>query len=137
MGECPERPAASSRGYKVSSYSCEAHHVGSSAEKDCGRSKSEMGETEGGTEEGGIETAGAYLRDMRQALALPAVFWGTLHPYIIFKAESQCALPRGKMKNNFSLRIGSGRAHRKVYPDLSFRAGFLFKLSPFDGRNLF
>lgn len=56
MGECPKGSAVNGWGHKVEVYSCEAHHVAISAKKDCGGSKSEMGESEGGTEEGGIET---------------------------------------------------------------------------------
>lgn len=34
---------------------CEAHHVGISPQKDCSRSKSEMGEGTGGAEEGSLK----------------------------------------------------------------------------------
>jgi hypothetical protein len=45
MGECPEGPKVNSSGYKVGvSYSCEAHHVGVSAEEDCGGAAGAMGE---------------------------------------------------------------------------------------------
>ena len=57
MGEGSEGIAVSTNGGSKNNCpeSCQAHHVGSSAQKNFGIPASEMGEAEGGAEEGGVE----------------------------------------------------------------------------------